>query len=787
MQKGVPWRNNRTMHRSDTPIKKASQDKLNYSRFARKLGDAILAWDETESIVIALYGAWGSGKSSILSMTMEHIGERAKSSADVPTVIEFNPWQFSGSEKLNEQFFLQIASELELKEDAGNDKELAQKIRSYLRLLEIFPERETVDQIFSIATKVLGAIGLASIAAGVLAKLPQITKVVAYVLTGVYLLVGFGRKYLEKMADFYDRRADKGNKPLAALKKELAEHLSQRGKKLLVVIDDIDRLPHEEIRLIFRLIKSNSDLPNTMYLLAFDRDVIEQNLEEQRGVSGKDYLEKIVQVGFDIPFVQDEKVLKVLLTELDEILATLPDSYNEYWDSEYWMNVYHSGFRFFFGNIRTIKRYINSLEFNISMLQDKNTAPEVNPVDFFAIEAIRVFCPDFHHFIKTHKELFTSTREAFSYSWGGHQDSLKDEFEQALKLIPEEIREDTKSLIMRLFPPLEGVVGNTSYGAGFIEQWNRKLRVCSHRHFDAYFTLVPGGDEKQLSNTEIQGLLKLQGNASDFAACLDTFITNGKMELLLERLQDYTDDRASMPDENMGNVVLCLFNISDKISIEAKSFLGFGADMDLMRVVYQLLKRLPDEGKRFTILRDAAQNSTGLLGPLMKISIEADRTEKKKGSDDYIVTDEHIEILKKICVAKIEEFANSGKLVGHRHLVKTMHIWADWGDQSKLKKFVDSLTSDEQGLLDFVEKFVTKQRSQTQGSVAVNVREVFAYKAMNRFLNWDEVHTKLERIKNRVPEVYEKKGHIIDLFLDNFDKKESNDLFVRHETRTDQK
>ncbi|MEI8013088.1 MAG: P-loop NTPase fold protein, partial [Candidatus Omnitrophota bacterium] len=43
--------------------------------------------------------------------------------------------------------------------------------------------------------------------------------------------------------------------------------------KIIIVIDDIDRLNHVEIRQIFQLVKSLGDFPNTTYLLAFDKDV----------------------------------------------------------------------------------------------------------------------------------------------------------------------------------------------------------------------------------------------------------------------------------------------------------------------------------------------------------------------------------------------------------------------------------------------------------------------------------------------------------------------------------
>ncbi len=44
--------------------------------------------------------------------------------------------------------------------------------------------------------------------------------------------------------------------------------------KIIVSIDDIDRLSEEEIIAVFQLVKALGDFPNTIYILAFDYDVV---------------------------------------------------------------------------------------------------------------------------------------------------------------------------------------------------------------------------------------------------------------------------------------------------------------------------------------------------------------------------------------------------------------------------------------------------------------------------------------------------------------------------------
>lgn len=54
----------------DLPITKASEDKLNRESFAESLAKVILQSAFPTSFTMGLYGAWGSGKTSLLNMVI---------------------------------------------------------------------------------------------------------------------------------------------------------------------------------------------------------------------------------------------------------------------------------------------------------------------------------------------------------------------------------------------------------------------------------------------------------------------------------------------------------------------------------------------------------------------------------------------------------------------------------------------------------------------------------------------------------------------------------------------
>jgi predicted KAP-like P-loop ATPase len=119
---------------------------------------------------------------------------------------------------------------------------------------------------------------------------------------------------------------------------EIEQSLIKRTKKLVIVIDDIERLTPEQAKTIFQIVKSNANFPNSVFFLVFEKDILLKNLLHEK--ISREYLHKIIQVYFDIPEVGPNKVQQYLFKELDSILnQELPPNYE--FDSEYWSNIYH--------------------------------------------------------------------------------------------------------------------------------------------------------------------------------------------------------------------------------------------------------------------------------------------------------------------------------------------------------------------------------------------------------------------------------------------------------------
>ena len=72
---------------TDRPILGADEDELGRAPFAASLAEAVAGWQGQDSLVIGLYGSWGSGKTSVKNMVFEALAKKP----NPPIVIDFSP------------------------------------------------------------------------------------------------------------------------------------------------------------------------------------------------------------------------------------------------------------------------------------------------------------------------------------------------------------------------------------------------------------------------------------------------------------------------------------------------------------------------------------------------------------------------------------------------------------------------------------------------------------------------------------------------------------------------
>jgi len=277
---------------ADKPIERRQDDVLGRRGFSEALADAIHRWSGQESVVLALYGAWGNGKSSIKNMVIDCLN------SDWPQVliVDFNPWQLANRPTLSEAFFDELGVALG-KGDLGSNRLRRSVLARYRRWAHrLQGTKELVGAIRGLGI-VLVFLGVAALGAALTRS-----EVISAILGSLLLLAGLlalVSKFVNAVIKFLEAGTEVGTKSISEIKAEIAKDLKRLRAPILVVLDDLDRLTPHEMLEAFQLIKANGDFPNLTYLVLCERAVVENNITKALSVPGRDYLEKIVQVAFD--------------------------------------------------------------------------------------------------------------------------------------------------------------------------------------------------------------------------------------------------------------------------------------------------------------------------------------------------------------------------------------------------------------------------------------------------------------------------------------------------------
>ena len=642
-----------TVLSADRPSVNPNDDLFGHAPFAKSLSGSICNYPGNDGLVLALYGPWGSGKSTVLNYVRYFIEQHEES--ERPVIVPFNPWWFTGQENLALSFLGQLQAVL------------PEKYAGFKRLSEKLAEFSD------------GIGGFAEIVADV---------------AGVGGILKAGTKLIAGKP-----------KDVPALKEDISKILLDENKRVLVIIDDIDRLTPEETRQLFTVIKALADFPNVVYLLAFDREVAAQAISQQSKMPGDRYLEKIIQVPFEIPPVDKAALLNALCKRLDAVMSSTPEGL---FDQAYWTDVFLDGIDKFFEVPRDIVRFINTLTVTYP-----SVVGNVNPVDFIAIESLRVFQPKIYDVVRSNPEMFTGGSS-------GRSDE-KDKFHNNwLKEFPDDARVQVWPFLTRLFPRLQ----NCSHGSSSLSGWRRELRICHPEIFPTYFTLtIPVGS---ISRDEILSILAHAGDPEALGEILfqatQVIRPDGlsKARALIERLQDHMSE--DLPEDHIPTFIKALLSVGDNLLIpgDEQGMFNYGNESRISHLIYQLLKRLDPE-KRGDYLNDAFTAGQGVCVQryLLKLLIDHIKKEENAGDTPFL-TSQSIEQLKSLWARKIEQLGDL--LLEKPQLFHLLIAWNEWGNNSDIKQWVNSAVETDEGLCAFINKCCLFSSVQTVGDSAVRVK-----------------------------------------------------------------
>ncbi|NOT57438.1 MAG: AAA family ATPase, partial [Deltaproteobacteria bacterium] len=670
-------------------------------------------WTGNDSLVIALYGSWGSGKSSVKNMILEALREQEQG---CPLIVEFNPWQWAGQAQLAEAFFQEIGVVLGRSDTNGEGKERAAKWRAYGTYLTL---GASLAKSLKTVLPLLGIPGssILELLASGLEKSSRITR---------------------EGSEALSAQAEAGDRNLTDVKQDLANSLKALKEPILVVIDDVDRLSTDEIKLLFQLVKANADFPNLVYLLLFQRDIVEKSLETITSITGREFLEKIVQVGFDIPRIEHTRLEKVLFAGLEKLLGD--ETVRQRFNQQRWGNIFIPGLRPYLETLRDVHRFLATLSFHVALFRNSGSF-EVNPIDLIALEVMRVFEPAVYHGLPEAKSALTEQRGRGLHGRGA-DDITRRVVESLVEQASEANRPQVREILKQLFPPTQWVFGGPGYGPGSEERWYRDLRVCHPDVFDRYFHFtIPEGD---ISQAELDRLLSLLSDREGLVAEFRALGQRGLLSVTLDRIEAYKEE---IDLQHAVPFITALFDIGDELPDEPTGFFSIGPDMHAVRIIHWYLKREKDTAERSRLLKEAMKASSGIYLPVKDTSFEDHRkAESQIDPDSFLMAEADVKDMRQICIEKIQHAAKSGALKTHPKMAYLLSQWWKWASPEEPRRWIEGLIESEDGFLAFLTSFLQRSTSQGVGDYVTRISWHIHLKDLENFVSAEDLENKVKEL-----------------------------------------
>ena len=499
-----------------------TEDRLGFSEFAKLLSRVIVSVSAPNGYVIGIQGKWGSGKSTALNFVTAYLNkhnEDLQGHEPKVEVVNFRPWMVSGHQDVVAAFFKVLSEELGPK-DKGN---WLKQRRKRIGDLSKDATNNLVDLVAKMGVAVDHTGGIASKVGGTAVK------------------VGVAKLIDRFLAD----------PSLQATYDELKDKLRSSGRKFLVLIDDIDRLNDDEVRSIMQMVKTVGQLPNIIYLLSYDREIIWNALDGDRLRVGPRFAEKIVQQEIDLPRPSKSDLLTLLDSELESVLGSGEESVR-------WAYIVRDGVTRWIRAPRDIVRLANAVKFSWLALRG-----EIDSQDLLAMEGLRLFDETAFNWARDNRD--------FLFNDGFYQ--LADEEAKAsvgqtlVSSLTGGHKRQITHLMTVLFPQAGKWLQKQHFEDESMDDVALRRGIGCEAGYDAYFSLRPSSDE--IPFAVLESFEKSLDDPVALEALLRTYLEkkNSRGEWMVGKLLEELRLRAKRRDQFAPTQALldALFSVGGEI------------------------------------------------------------------------------------------------------------------------------------------------------------------------------------------------------------------------------
>ncbi len=330
----------------DYPSHEKYPDLYGSTNYAATIASHILNTSTDTSFAIGIIGEWGSGKSDFMIRLKYALKKFPEN-----ILIDFNPWRVNKADAIVEEFFKTLSKQLSL-----YNPTVTKTITEY-------------------SNRVL-----------------QTAKEVSYKLIDTLITKWFGDDDIQKKYE------------------EINTTIKSTGKRIVIFIDDVDRLTGKEVMEVLRIIRNTANFANTFFVIGIDQTYIVNVLRNTKDFSNEEeYLKKVFQLTITLPAFKKE----VFISEIKKHLFTsdlsedekknLSDAFSRFTvnmsDPSIWFFPAHNHeylLESMLDNIRDVKRFCNSFKIVYNLL-----SKEADLNDLIVLELIRNKSTDLYNAIRS--------------------------------------------------------------------------------------------------------------------------------------------------------------------------------------------------------------------------------------------------------------------------------------------------------------------------------------------------------------------------------------------------
>lgn len=705
---------------SDRALEDKDKDKFGFVGMAERLAPSVVEASKGDGMVIGLEGRWGSGKTSLLNFLREELVVAQEEGVHTITIA---PWLNGDTSPLVSSLLEPMAAILKQREegipaaDGNQENATMEKMAEVGRLLRAYGPK-TARRIASVAN------------------------VAGYLLPGAQV----AGEALEAVANAADQVMPCGPTP-SEMKQELAHKLQELDVGFVIILDDLDRLEPEQAVEVIRLVRSVADFPKVVYLMCYDREVLAQALETGlKVVDGDLFLQKIVQLTFNIPLPEPFDLRALFLDEAQAIYAEatgggleggLLDDFKSAVDRE----------GVGLSTPREVKLALNSIRFIFPQVKDDVYFPDLCRLQLIKTTNYKLY-KWIEGYLAVRSVLVTGDATVSKEERVGLGEELK-------KLMPSDDLGSARSIynLGRFIPgivntenPDERVFKKMSSVA--VSEGIKLKRVGSPLHYRFYFALT--GPKTVMSEEEFNYLLELAcRDVEKLASRLSGYAKNRRhsgrtwFEHVLDRLDD--ECISNLDEDQLSGVLKALSEMMDSAMKEDGEARAFSLSLDGManKVAKGCLRRLrelnPDrQAETIRYMASDGKAINWLVGKFFRSQIfrHGRVGDQPEAPEQWEISDDILDVAINILKNRVEKKDTRELIPSLPDISAYLYGWLNITEDDQAVDWVREYSESDEGFLHIL--------NHLRGWVMSDkVYHPLSKESVSRFLDWHYVSERL--------------------------------------------